>query len=803
MENLWKDIRFSFRTLLRSPVTTAVALVTLALGIGANTAIFSVISGVMLEPLPYEQPEELVRIWESNPSRGYPRFSVSPPNFDDWRKQNRSFERIVMFEPTRYNLTGGERPEVILGTAVSYDFFELFGVKPALGRTFRKEEGEPGKGTVAILSHAFWKRRFGGDPKAVGRTITLDGRIYNVVGIAPETFKVPAKRDVWVPRDAAIDPQERGAHYLGVIARLKDGVGLESARTEMVGLTARLERAYPDSNTGWTSVVIPMREAIVEDVRPALLTLMVAVGFVLLIACANVANLLLARAATREREMAIRTALGANRRRLVRQMLVESLVLFTAGGLLGLGVAKVVTRALVAMNPDVPRADAIDLDPGVLLFTLGLALLTGLVFGFIPALSASTGKVYEALKEGGRAMAGGRSRLARNVLVLGEVAIALVLLVGAGLLIQSFSKLSGVDPGFRPEGVLTADISIPAFKYAEEAQQEVFFGQLQERLRAIPGVEAASTVTPLPLGGGGFLLVFSVEGRPLPKTGEETASNVRITSPDYFKTMGIPLLQGRAFDDRDREGSLRVAVVNRTFADKTFPGESPLGKRMTFGDPTAPDTEWLTIVGVVGDVRHDQLGEESGMEAYWSQLQSPSTETTIVLRTAGDPGQLVGPLRDALREIDADVPLDKVRPMEQVVSEALSQNRFKTLLLGFFAGIALLLAAVGVYGVISYTVAQRTHEIGIRMALGARPREVLRLVVRQGMTLVLLGVVAGLALAGYAVRFLSDQMYGMSAFDPMTFALVPLVLAAVALVANLLPALRATRVDPLEALRYE
>ncbi|HVR96529.1 MAG TPA: ABC transporter permease, partial [Thermoanaerobaculia bacterium] len=802
------DVVFGLRTLLRNPATSAIALFALALGIGANTAIFSVVNGVLLEPLPYGNPEKLVMVWEANPGRGFPRFSVSPPNFVDWRVQARSFDGLVATSSDDVNLTGREQPEALSMAQVSDGFFRVMGVPLALGRDFQPEEMKPGARRVTVLSHGLWQRRFGSDKAILDRPILLNGEPYTVVGVAAQGFEFPNERELWTPWTEEIDPAMRGAHYLRVIGRLKPGVSVEQAATEMTAIAARLEKQYPDSNTGWGALVISLRENVVQDIRPALLILLAAVSFVLLIACANVANLLLARVAAREREIAVRTALGAGRVRLVRQMLTESAVLFLGGGLLGLLIAFWGVKLLVAMDPGgLPRVQEIDVDGRVLLFTLGVSLVTGLLFGLIPAFHATSGgRLYDALKEGGRAMAGGgRGKVVRNALVLVEVAVALVLLVGAGLLIQSFSRLQSVDPGFQPDGVLTAGVGLPAFKYPDTPRQAAFYRQLVERLDAQPGVEAVGLISPLPLSGQRFVLTFAVEGRPAPAPNEEPNANIRTASPDYFKTVQIPLIKGRVFTDQDIETSLPVLLVNQTMAKQIWPGEDPLGKRITFDDATDPEAEWRTVVGVVGDVRHGTLNEDGGSEAYWPQFQAPFQSASIVVRAAGagNPERLAGAVRQTVRALDPDLPVDEIRPFDEVVSEALSQSRFKTVLLGLFAAIALVLAAVGVYGVISYSVTQRTHEIGIRMALGAERTSVLRMVVRQGMVLVLTGVGVGVVLAWMASRYLETQVYGVSTSDPATFVAVPLVLAGVSLLANYLPARRATTVDPLEALRYE
>jgi putative ABC transport system permease protein len=808
LENFWQDIRFGFRTLLRSPATSAVALLTLALGIGANTAIFSVVNGVLLQPLAFQDPDELVAVWESNPGRGFPRFSTSPPNYEDWRRQNQVFEEMFAASLGRYNLTGGDRPESIPGAVVTPEFFSVLGVRPALGRGILPEEGRPGGAKVVVLSQGLWQRRFGSDPGILSQRIEIDGESYAVVGVMPAGFDFPVKRELWMPLVWDFPPDMRGAHFLFTIGRLKDGVTLDRALTEMKTLASRLERQYPESNTGWTVTMLRLQDLIVEDVRPALLLLLAAVGFVLLIACANVANLLLARLASREREIAVRAALGAGRIRLVRQMLTESLVLFLVGGLLGLLFAALANRVLLSLYAGgLPRESEIGLDGRVLLFTLALSLLTGLLFGLAPALSATSGRLYGALKEGGRAMAGGaRGKMIRNLLVLGEVAIALVLLVGAGLLLRSFAQLRAVDPGFRPQGVLSAQIVLPDQKYPDAERQIAFTRELLERVRAIPGVKSADTAFPLPLDGGGFILTFLAEGKPTPAAGEEPNANVRVVTPDYFQTMGTRLLQGRPFTPRDGPDAVRVVIVNKTMADKLWPGESPLGKRISYDEPGDPDFRWREVVGVAADIHHSSLEQEAGSEVYWPQLQTPvGGELNLIVRTEGDPARLSGPVREVVSGIDSDLPVDRVRTMEAVVAESLSGSRFQTVLLGIFGGVALLLAAIGVYGVISYSVAQRTHEIGIRMALGARRAQVLLLVVRQGMTLVLTGVAVGLAFALLLSWWLSDRvaayLYGGQAVDPLILVVVPLMLSAVALVANWLPARRATLVDPQVALR--
>jgi putative ABC transport system permease protein len=811
MTTFWHDLRFGVRTLVRSPATSVVALLTLALGIGANTALFSVVNGLLLKPLPYPEPEELVLVMESNPARGFPRYPVSPLNFDDWRRQNRVFESLAAIRESRFNLTGGERAETVAGARVTPEFLRVLGIQPALGRGFLPEEGLAGGPRVALLSHELWRRRFGADPGILNRQVLIDEESTTVIGVLPPGFDLPSQSEVWLPLLWDFKPETRGGHFLVALGRLKPGVGLETARAEMQTLAARLERQYPEFNTGWTTIVLPLHGILVEEVRPALLLLLAAVGFVLLIACANVANLLLARLASREREIAVRTALGAGRVRLVRQMVTESLVLFLAGGALGLLLAVWATRILVALyGKDLPRQEEIGLDSRVLLFTLGLSLVTGLLFGLAPALSATRGRLFGALKEGGRAMAGGaRGRLVRSLLVLGEVAVALVLLVGAGLLLQSFARLRAVDPGFRPEGVLTAEIALPAKKFTDDERRIVFTQELLDRLRTIPGVRSADTVLPLPLSGYDYVRAFNVQGRPEPPPGAETTAHVRLVTPGFFQTLGIRVLQGRVFTPQDDPGSVPVVLINKTMADRTWPGENPIGQRITFGgsEPRASWT-WNEVVGVVADIHHQTLDQEAGAEIYVPQLQNPvGGPLSILLQTSGDPARLTGAVREAVRSIDNDLPVERVRTLESLVAESLASSRFQTVLLGLFAAVALFLAALGLYGVISDSVTQRTHEIGIRMALGARRPDVLRLVVRQGMSLVLAGVGLGLTLALLLLLLLADRagtyLYQGRALDPLILVTVPLVLLAVALVANWLPARRAVRVEPSVALRAE
>ena len=805
MNSLLRDLSYGFRMLAKSPGFTAVAVLALALGIGANSAIFSTVNAMLLRPLPYKDSERLVEVWEHRPLQNRDRTVVSPAEFIHWREQAKSFEHIAAISFVLHNLTGDGEPEQIQSVQVSASFFPLLGVSPIAGRTFLEEEDQPGRNRVAVISYGLWQRRFGGDPAIVDQQITLDGNKFTVVGIMPSGFQFPQLVELWEPiafPAAARDSQSN--HYLEVFARVKPELGIEQAQAEMAGIASLLEQARPDSSTGHQVRLVSLHEQIVGDSRAALLVLLAAVAFVLLIACANVANLMLARAASRQKEMAIRTALGAGRWRIVRQLLVESLLLASIGGALGLLLAWWGIDLLVALAPDgTPRLDEIKLDASVFGFTLVISLLTGVLFGLAPAMQSSRPDLNEALKEGGRGSTEGarRNRL-RSALVITEVALTLVLMVGAGLMLKSFYRLSKVDPGYDPSNLLTMEITLPGSKYAKSAQTLAFYDELLRRVESLHEVRAAGAVDVLPLSGNNSSSTVTIEGQPPAPPGERPAANRRIITPNYFRAMGMSLLEGRAFTPNDTDQATRVTIISETMARRFWPGQKALGKRFKFGAPEN-NNPWMEIVGVVADVKHTSLNEETRPETYLPITQSPTRAMTLVTRTTNDPFDMVPVLRGQVLEVDQDQPVGSVASMEQLVSRSLAPWRFSMMLLGSFAALALVLAAVGIYGVISYSVAQRTHEIGIRMALGAQSADVLKQVVGKGMTLVLIGVGLGVAAAVALTQLISTLLYSVSPTDVTTFTIISLALAGVALAACFVPARRATKVDPLIALKHE
>ena len=805
MQTLLQDIRYGVRVLLKSPSFTLVAVIALALGIGANAAIFSVVNGVLLRPLPFKDPERLMMIRETKLPQ-FPEFSVAPGNFIDWKKQNTVFERLVALRGASFNLAGTGDPERLRGLSVTDGFFAMLGGQPQLGRDFLPEEDQAGHSNVVILSQGFWQRRFGSDQKIINQAITLDGQSYTVVGVMPASFKFGGPdTELWTPMAfTEKQAQQHGGHYVSAIGQLKPGVTEEEARAEMVTIAARLAAQYPEANTGWSVKVIPLLEFSVRSIKPALLVLLVAVGFVLLIACANVANLLLARAAGREKEMSTRTALGASRWRIVRQLLTESILLSVVGGAFGVLLAKWGMTALLRLAPEgLPRMSNVSLDLRALAFTFGITLVTGVIFGLVPALQASRPNLNETLKDGGRGSSeGGRRQFIRSTLVVLEVASALVLLVGAGLMIKSFWLLQKVDPGFNPHNALTVEVELPSKKYKEENQQVAFFKQLLERVAALPGVQAAGGGNVIPLSDNDFVLSFEIDGRPPLPPGASQSTNFYAVSADYFKAMGIPLLRGRLLSANDVAGSPHVAVINETMAKKLFPDEDPIGKRMTFGRGEK-NPDWYEIVGVVGDVKHYSLDQATTMQTYEPYTQQTFSYMTLVVRTAGDPTTLSAAIRGEILQLDKEQPVSSIRTLDQNFAASLAQQQFAMVLLGVFAAVALVLAAVGIYGVLSYAVTQRTHELGIRMALGAGRRDVLKLVVGKGMLLTLIGVVGGIVAAFGLTRLMSGLLFGVTATDSATFVSVGFGLLVVAFLACLIPARRATKVDPLIALRYE
>ncbi len=804
MQTLWQDLRYGARMLFKQPGFTLIAIITLALGIGANAAIFSVVNTVLLRPLPYAEPERLMMIREMKLPQ-FPEFSVSPGNFLDWKKQNNVFERLIAFTGTSFNLIGTGDPEQLRGLRVTDGFLAMFGAQPQLGRDFLPEEDQPGHNNVVILSHGFWQRRFGGEANIVNQTLTLSGQSYTVIGVLPATFRFGGSSlDLLTPvAFTAQDAQNHGGHFLSALGRLKAGVTVEQARTEMTTIAARLAAQYPGPNAGWSVKVMPLLEYTVRSIKTALLVLLGAVAFVLLIACANVANLLLARAAGRQKEIAIRTALGAGRLRIIRQLLTESLLLSLVGGAAGLLLAKWGMDLLLKLAPqDLPRMAGISLDGRALAFTAAITLLTGVIFGLVPALQASKPNLSETMKDAGRGSTeGGRRQLVRSTLVVLEVASALVLLVGAGLLIKSFWQLQRVDPGFNPDSALTLSVALPRRKYTEETQRAAFFQQLLEKVSALPGVQATGVTNSMPMGND-TIYAFEIEGRPPLPPGAGQSTNFYSVSAGYFKAMGIALRRGRLLTERDTKDAPHVAVINEAMAQKIFPNEDPLGKRMTFDD-RSKNPDWYEIVGIVADVKQYGLDQATPLQTYEPYTQQTMSSMTLVARTTGEPTNYTAAIRQAVLQIDKEQPIANIRALNEFLSASIAQQQFSMLLLGVFAAVALVLAAVGLYGVLSYAVTQRTHEIGIRMALGAGQRDVLKMIVGHGLRLTLLGLAAGLAAAFGLTRLMSTLLFGVSAADPGTYSLIALLLVTVALLACYIPARRATKVDPLVALRYE
>jgi putative ABC transport system permease protein len=806
-----KDLRFAFRGLLKRRTYTFIAVLTLGLGIGATTAIFSVVNSVMLRRLPYTTADRIVVIQELNPDGK--KIQVTGPNFLDWRAQNTVFEHLAAIKTRNANLTLADQAERIDTAQTSANFFDVFGVGPQQGRLFVSNDEQAGHAPVAVLSDALWRRRFAADPNVVGKPITLDGNTYSVIGVAPAGFQYPDKTEVWLPPlklapefNPRVEPTERrGMGYLSAVGLLKPGVTVAQAAGEMETITSRLRQQYPETNNRRFDRVLSLHNHLIGDSKTMLWLLFGAVMFVLLIACANVANLLLASAVSRSKEMAIRTALGASRWRVMRQLLTESAILALAGGLLGLFLSSYGVMAITRLLPQqFPRLNEIGMDWRVFGFTLGASLLTGFLFGFAPALHMSRADVQEAMKENSRGTAGSaRHTHLRHALIIAEVGLSVVLLAGAGLLFRSFIRLQAVDAGFTPQQVLTAQLSPAGPKYDDNADYTAFYEQVLERARTIPGVANVGVINTLPLSGGPTI-AYRIDGRPIETVDKWVPTSFRSVSPDYFGAMNIPVLQGRTFTEEDRAGAPRRLMINQALAQRDFPNEDPVGKRITLGNTDENNQPiWFEIVGVTANVRSIQLREEAPPELYFATKQLPFQNMAIVIRSTVDPESIAPALRQVVAEVDQTVPVAEVQTMEHIVSESVTQPRFNLFLVGLFGGLALLLSAAGIYGVTSYTVTQRTHELGIRLALGAQVSDVLKLVLGQGMAVIGIGLVLGLAASFALMRLMRSLLFGVGENDPLTFVAITLVLLVVALIACYVPARRATKVDPLIALRYE
>jgi putative ABC transport system permease protein len=811
MDSLIKDIRYGVRGLLKHPGFTGIVVITLALGIGASTAIFSVVNSVLLRRLPYRTAERIVAIQELDPDGK--RGQSTSANFLDWRAQNTVFEHLTAIKTTTTNLNLSDHAERIDLAQTNADFFDVFGITPQYGRLFIPQDEQAGHQPVVVVSNALWQRRFGSDPSLVGKSITLDGKSYNVVGIAPPGFQYPDKTELWLP-PLRLVPElfpgqdvttSRRMGYLWVVALLKPGVSVQQAGSEMETITARLRQQYPDSNNKRFNRVVSLHEHLVGDTNKLLWLLLGAVTFVLLIGCANVANLLLASGASRQKEMAIRAALGASRWRVIRQLFTESTILALAGGAVGLLIAFWGLAAITKLLPaDFPRLNEIHMDLRVLGFTFAASMLTGILFGLAPAFQISRSDVQEAIRETGRGASGSRrqSRF-RQALIVVEVALSVVLLAGAGLLFRSFLRLQSVDAGFVSQQVLTARLTPSGTNYVNDADFAKFYNQVIEKVSAVPGVQDVGLINTLPLYKGPTS-GFRVEGRPVTTPDKWPSVNYRVVSPNYFRAMGIPVLQGRTYTDRDNENAPLVMMVNQQLAREIFPDENPVGKRITFGGTGADgQPRWFEIVGVVGNVRSLELREAPTAELYFSSQQDLWPAMSLVVRSNVEPASLSAAVRQAVNEVDRSVPVADVKTMEHIVSESITQPRFNLFLLGLFSAVAMVLSAAGIYGVTAYTVTQRTHEVGIRIALGAQVTDVLRMILGQGMAVIGVGLVVGLVAAFALMRLLRSLLFGVGENDPLTFVAITVVLVLVALIACYIPARRATKVDPLEALRAE
>jgi putative ABC transport system permease protein len=812
METFLQDIRYAFRMIRRSPGFAAVAVLALAVGIGANTAIFSIVNAVVLKPLPYEHPEQLVQLWMRFTGIGIPNDQnwVSAPEFQDLQ-QNRSLSQIAAIDRANFNITTQGVPERIEAAVVSPLFFPLLGVKPPLGRVFLPEDGQPGRDHVVLLGNGLWKRRFGADPSITGRTLVMNGESYVVIGVLPAGFQFPEEAELWTPLSFTPDdlaPQNRGNHGLLAIGRIKPGLTVEQARTDMETVSHRIidqNRNYPYTQFNFKVLLVPLLEQQIGDIKLALWVMMGAVSLVLLIACGNVANLLLARASARRREIAVRQALGVGRWRLARQLLTESVVLALAGGVAGLALSWWALRILIASAADnFPRVAEARMDIPVLLFTILISLATGILFGLAPVFDSGRHGSHETLKEGGRGSTGLSSQRLRNALVVAELALSLALLAGSGLLIRSFLRLQEVDGGFRPEGVLTMRLSLPEQRYPRPARTLAFYRELMDRVRHLPGVDAAGAASGLPLNGTGYSGTVTVDSQAVPQNKTMVEADQRAVLPGYFEALGISLLRGRYFDERDTPSSGPVAIVDETLANTYWPGEDAVGKRLHQGGPRSKNP-WRTVVGVVRHVRYRTLESPSRVTFYWPYPQTEFTlgSLNLAIHTPSDPHSLIRAVEREVRAVDPDQPVYRIRTMPELVAESMARRRLSMFLLAIFAVVALLLASIGIYGVMSYSVAQRGHEVGIRMALGARPADVLRLVLSQSLWLTLWGLGIGVAGSLLLTRFLTSLLFHVPAADPLTYGAVAAVLCAVALLAGFIPAWRAAAIDPMNALRQQ
>ena len=807
MNSIIKDIRFALRGLIKHPAFTAIAVLTLALGIGGSTSIFTVVDAALLRGLPYKSPDRLYHIWENTPKKEFPKREFSYPDYQDYQ-QNNVFEGLAAYTGGGVILSGQGDPENLNSPRVSANFFSVLGVDPILGRTFQAGEDVQSGPKVTILTYGLWQRRFGGDPGIVGKALTLNGESYTVVGVLPANFQFALRpADLFTPYQPTQNQlTRRFMHGTNLIGRLKSDKSVSDAQAELSLIASRIEQQFQDSHAGTTTRIVPLQEEVVGSVRPILLVLLAAVGFVLLIACANVASLLLTRSLSRQKEVAIRSALGASRSRVIRQFLTESMLLSIVGGAAGLVIAYWGVPALVAVLPQsqlnaMPFLTALHLNTGILTFSFALSLLTGLIFGLAPALQSSKLDLNEALKEGGRQTSIGAGHRLRSAMVVTEIALAVVLLVGAGLMMKSLFRLLKTNVGFKTENVLTAFVILPPSKYNDTKKQINFNDQLRERVQSLPGVTGAGTVNILPVNGGNTTRFF-VDGDPIPAPGQEIEANIRTVSDDYFTALGVPVLAGRPFDTRDTENGQSVVIIGKTIADRVFAGRDPIGRKLRYSSIQADGD---IVVGVVGDVKITELDEAVRPVLYYPFRQSASTFQNLVARTDSDPNVLAGAIRNEIRNLEPDAAILNVRTMDDMIAQtpASFMRRFPALLISIFAGVALLLASIGIYGVVSYSVSQQTHYIGVRMALGASPVDILKMVLKQGLLLALLGVGIGVLAALGLMRLLSALLYQVSTSDITTFATVTGALFAVALLACYLPARRATKVDPLVALRYE